>query len=64
MEAAFDDVKKQLFDQLHDVVRARLFYVRSTRACALLYRAAFCRALAPGSAPARLAEKLRSAAAA
>lgn len=28
MEAAFDEVKKQLFDQLHDVVRARIFYVR------------------------------------
>jgi hypothetical protein len=28
MEAAFDAVKRQLFDQLHDVVRARIFYVR------------------------------------
>jgi hypothetical protein len=28
MEAAFDMVKRQLFDQLHDVVRQRIFYVR------------------------------------
>ena len=28
MEAAFDAVKRQLFDQLHDVVRQRIFYVR------------------------------------
>ncbi len=26
MEAAFDAVKRQLFDQLHDVVRQRIFY--------------------------------------
>ena len=32
MEAAFDMVKRQLFDQLHDVVRQRIFYVRR-RAC-------------------------------
>ena len=29
MEAAFDKVKRQLFDQLHDVVRQRIFYVRA-----------------------------------
>jgi hypothetical protein len=28
MEAAFDAVKRQLFDQLHDVVRSKIFYVR------------------------------------
>jgi hypothetical protein len=28
MEAAFDAVKRQLFDQLHDVVRQKIFYVR------------------------------------
>ena len=26
MEAAFDAVKRQLFDQLHDVVRTKIFY--------------------------------------
>jgi hypothetical protein len=31
MEAAFDAVKRQLFDQLHDVVRQRIFYVRFAR---------------------------------
>ena len=31
MEAAFDKVKRQLFDQLHDVVRQRIFYVRACR---------------------------------
>ena len=29
LEAAFDDVKRQLFSQLHDVVRARIFAARS-----------------------------------
>ena len=29
LESAFDEVKKQLFDQLHDVVRQRIFYVRA-----------------------------------
>lgn len=32
MEAAFDDVKKQLFNQLHDVVRAKIFHVRAPSA--------------------------------
>jgi hypothetical protein len=35
MEAAFDMVKRQLFDQLHDVVRQRIFYVRGW-ACLLV----------------------------
>ena len=35
MEAAFDAVKRQLFDQLHDVVRTRIFYaVRGSLRCA------------------------------
>ena len=33
MEAAFDMVKRQLFDQLHDVVRQRIFYVRPSCMC-------------------------------
>jgi len=36
MEAAFDAVKRQLFDQLHDVVRQRIFYVRLCCAVPLL----------------------------
>ena len=35
MEAAFDMVKRQLFDQLHDVVRQRIFYVRPGGSCAV-----------------------------
>ena len=34
MEAAFDAVKRQLFDQLHDVVRTKIFYsVRPAQHC-------------------------------
>jgi hypothetical protein len=44
MEAAFDAVKRQLFDQLHDVVRQRIFYVRFARhtPCALRLRLQQC----------------------
>ena len=31
LEKAFDDVKKQLFDQLHDVVRSQLFSDEQSR---------------------------------
>ena len=36
MEAAFDAVKRQLFDQLHDVVRTKIFYAVRCKAIPLL----------------------------
>ena len=51
MEAAFDAVKRQLFDQLHDVVRQRIFYVRLCRTplrLAWLHTHAIARAVSAG----------------